>query len=218
MLSNENGHQSMGRALTRTRAEDWANARLGFDRLRAEILQYEIRSTENKESYDKIYKGKKEDRHHWVAFIPFFDPAQFKWYNTMCKKTNFVATLASEMDIQNATNNVRSTKYRRTTWLSSLHSPLSSTAEALEINGCSFATRPQRLRRITSIPAFSVYRMHVGRSLLSSLPAVCWTGRRYFVLTDGGETKWQVSRTDILWLALLPTTVFLVNTTVYHCR
>ena len=142
-----------------------------------------------KKSYDKIYKGKKEDRHHSVAFIPFFHPAQFKWYNTMCKKTNLVvATLASELGIQKATNNVRSTKYRRTTWLSSLHSPLSSTAEALEINGCSFATRPQRLRRITSIPAFSVHRMHVGRSLPSSLPTVCWTGRRFFSLT-GGETK-----------------------------
>lgn len=142
------------------------------------MLQYEVRSTENKESYDKIYKGKKEDRHHSVAFIPFFHPAQFKWYNTMRKTNLVVATLTSEMRIQNATNNVRSTDVRP--GYPAFYSPLSSTAEALEINGCSFATRPQRLRRITSIPAFSVYRMHVGRSPLSSLPAVCWPERRFF--------------------------------------
>lgn len=129
---------------------------------------------QNKESYDKRYKGEKEDRHHSVAFIPFFHPAQFKWYNTIRKNQFRRCTPGFRKGhSEHSECHELCTEYRRTTWLSSFYSPPSSTAEALEINGC-FLRRAQRLRRITSIPAFSVYRMHVGRSPLSSLPAVFW--------------------------------------------
>lgn len=93
----------------------------------------------------------------------------------------------------------------------SLRSSVSSTAKVLQLNGCPFATCPNVCGAVRPIHTTYQHYPDTEDTWSNVLSYVCGVFAFTFYFEKPRKTigvvKWQVSRTDILWLALLPTTI-----------